>query len=396
MDFALTEQQRDLVAAAREYSAERLAPHYRERDRAGELDRDTLAEMGKLGFLGVEFPERLGGLGQDCLTAGLVVEALCAEDMNIGYVTINASLVGQILREHGRPEVVEPWIGRLLRGEILPSIALTEPGGGSDAATLSLRARRDGEDYVLTGEKTSISFATQAAFCVVFARTGTPESRARGVSAFLVPLDSPGLTRTAFDDLGGRSVGRGSLHFDGVRVPASHLLGDEGKGFSQVMAGFDYSRALLGILCLAVARVSLDETWAHTTRRESMGAPLWQHQGVSFPLAEAETQLAGARLLCLQTLWLKDRGLPHTSEAAMCKWWGPKLAYDIVGSCLLTHGHGAYSTTDLPFEQRLRDLLGLQIGDGTAQIMKLIIARQKAARGTAAGEAGGVGKAQHG
>jgi cyclohexanecarboxyl-CoA dehydrogenase len=379
MEFALTEQQQDLVSAAREYSAERLAPHYRQRDREGALDRATLVEMGKLGFLGVEFPEHVGGLGLDCLTAGLVVEALCAEDMNIGYVTINASLVGQILRTHGRPDVVEPWIGRLLRGEVLPSIALTEPGGGSDAAALSLTARRAGEDYVLTGEKTSISFATQAAFAVVFARTGTPESRARGISAFLVPTDTPGLSRTAFDDLGGRSVGRGSLHFDDVRVPASHLLGAENEGFAQVMQGFDYSRALLGLLCLAVARKSLVETWAYTTQRQSMGAPLWQHQGVSFPLAEAETQLAAARLLCLQTLWLKDQGLPHTSEAAMCKWWGPKLAYDVVGSCLLTHGHGAYSTTDLPFEQRLRDLLGLQIGDGTAQIMKLIIARQKVA-----------------
>jgi cyclohexanecarboxyl-CoA dehydrogenase len=379
MEFALTEQQQDLVSAARRYSAERLAPHYRQRDREGALDPATLAEMGKLGFLGVEFPERLGGLGLDCLTAGLVVEALCAEDMNIGYVTINTSLVGQILRSHGRPDVVEPWLGRLLRGEILPSIALTEPGGGSDAAALSLRARRDGDAYVLSGEKTSISFATQAAFSVVFARTGTPESRARGISAFLVPADTPGLSRTAFDDLGGRSIGRGSLHFDDVQVPASHLLGTENEGFAQVMQGFDYSRALLGLLCLAVARKSLDETWAYTTGRQSMGAPLWQHQGVSFPLAEAETQLAAARLLCLQTLWLKDRGLPHTAEAAMCKWWGPKLAYDIVGSCLLTHGHGAYSTTDLPFEQRLRDLLGLQIGDGTAQIMKLIIARQKVA-----------------
>jgi cyclohexanecarboxyl-CoA dehydrogenase len=377
MDFVLTEHQRDLVDAARTYSREKLAPHYRQRDREAELDRASIAEMGKLGFLGVEFPERVGGLGQDCLTAGLVVEALCAEDMNIGYVTINASLVGQILLQHGRPEVVEPWIERLLRGEVLPSIALTEPGGGSDAAALTLRARRDGDSYVLDGEKTSISFATQAAFSVVFARTGTSDSRARGVSAFLVPLDTPGLSRTAFDDLGGRSVGRGSLHFDGVRIPADHLLGAEGAGFAQVMQGFDYSRALLGLLCLSVAQVSLAETWAYTTQRQSMGSPLWQHQGVSFPLAEAETQLAGARLLCLQTLWLKDRGLPHTAEAAMCKWWGPKLAYDIVGSCLLTHGHGAYSRTDLPFEQRLRDLLGLQIGDGTAQIMKLIIARQK-------------------
>jgi cyclohexanecarboxyl-CoA dehydrogenase len=376
MEFGLTEQQRDLVAAARDFSHTHLAPHYRQRDREAALHRGTLLEMGKLGFFGVELPEELGGLGESCVTAGLVVEALCGADLNLGYVTINISLLAQILTTHGRAEVVRPWIDGMLRGEILPSIALTEPGGGSDAADLTVRARRDREQFVLSGEKTSISFATQAGFAVVFARTGTPESRARGISAFLVPADSPGLTRTAFDDHGGRSVGRGSLYFDDVRIPASHLLGDEGRGFAQVMQGFDYSRALLGLLCLAVARVSLDETWEHTRTRQSMGAALWEHQGVSFPLAEAETQLAGARLLCLQTLWLKDQGLPHTAEAAMCKWWGPKLAYDVVGSCLLTHGHGAYST-DMPFEQRLRDLLGLQIGDGTAQIMKLVIARQK-------------------
>jgi cyclohexanecarboxyl-CoA dehydrogenase len=379
MDFALTSEQGDLVSAAREFSAVRLRPHYRRRDAEGAVDRATLAEMGKLGFFGLEFPERLGGLGASAVTTGLVVEALCAEDMNIGYVTINISLVGQILAAHGIPDIVDPWIAGMLRGDVLPSIALTEPGGGSDAASLALGARREGDGYVLSGEKTSISFAAQAGFSVVFARTGSPQSRARGISAFLVPLDSPGLTSSAFDDHGGRSVGRGSLFFDDVRVPASHLLGAEGQGFVQVMQGFDYSRALLGLLCLAVARTSLDETWAYARERTSMGVPLSEHQGVSFPLAEAETQAAAARLLCLQTLWLRDQGLPHTAEAAMCKWWGPKLAYDIVGTCLLTHGHGAYST-DLPYEQRLRDLLGLQIGDGTAQIMKLVIARQKAGR----------------
>ena len=218
--------------------------------------------------------------------------------------------------------------------------------------------------------------AMQADFAIVFARTGTTESRARGISAFLVPLDSPGLTRTEFDDHGTRSVGRGSLFFDGVRVPAKYRLGQEGQGFGQVMAGFDYSRALLGILCLAVARLSLDQAWKYTTERETFGKTLSNYQGVTFPLAEAETHLTAARLLCLQTLWLKDQSLPHTSEAAMCKWWGPKLAYDIVNTCLLTHGHGGYSK-DLPFEQRLRDLLGLQIGDGTAQIMKMVISREK-------------------
>ena len=377
MDFSLTAEQRDLVDTARAFGAAEIAPHYRARDREAKMDRATLRKMGGLGLFGIELPESVGGLGQTCLTAGLVMEALCGEDLNIGYITITASLLGQMMCQFGDPDAMAPWIKGMLAGELLPAIALTEPGSGSDAANLKLRARRDGDAYVLDGEKTSISMATQADFAIVFARTGSTEARARGISSFLVPLDTPGVTRTGFDDHGTRSVGRGSLFFDTVQVPAKYLLGAENQGFSQVMAGFDYSRALLGILCLSVARVSLDQAWQYTSQRHTFGKPLSDYQGVTFPLAEAETQMTGARLLCLQTLWLKDQGLPHTSEAAMCKWWGPKLAYDIVNTCLLTHGHGGYSK-DLPFEQRMRDLLGLQIGDGTAQIMKMVIARQKA------------------
>jgi len=194
-----------------------------------------------------------------------------------------------------------------------------------------------------------------------------------------VPLEIEGLSRTAFNDLGARSVGRGSLFFDGVRIPASYQLGEENRGFVQVMHGFDFSRALIGLQCLAAAKQSLKETWEHVKDRKAFGKALSTFQGVSFPLAEAETHLEAARLLCYRTLWLKDQGLPHTAEAAMCKWWGPKLAAEIIQTCLLLNGHSGYSA-DLPFEQRLRDVLGLQIGDGTAQIMKLIIARQKAGR----------------
>jgi cyclohexanecarboxyl-CoA dehydrogenase len=377
VDFSLTSDQQELVRTAHEFAKAEIAPHYRARDREAKMDRATLQKMGALGLFGIELPESFGGLGQNCMTAGLVVEALCAEDLNIGYITITASLLGQMMCQFGDADAMSPWIKGMLRGELLPAIALTEPGGGSDAANLKLRARRDGDSYVIDGEKTSISMATQADFAIVFARTGTSESRARGISSFLVPLNTPGITRSGFDDHGTRSAGRGSLFFDTVRVPAKYLLGTENQGFSQVMAGFDYSRALLGILCLAVARVSLDQTWQYITQRHTFGKPLSEYQGVTFPLAEAETEITGARLLCLQTLWLKDQGLPHSSEAAMCKWWGPKLAYEIVNTCLLTHGHGGYSK-DLPFEQRLRDLLGLQIGDGTAQIMKMVIARQKA------------------
>jgi len=379
MEFTVTDDQQELIDAAARFSTERLAPTRRQRERAGRLDPDLLATMGKLNLFGIELPERYGGMAQDRLTAGLVVEALSADDMNLGYVSVNISLVSQILSTFGRPEVVDKVISGMVAGQVMPSIALTEPGGGSDAANLSMRAERVGDEYVLTGEKTSISHATQADFCVVFARTGPADSRAKGISAFLVPLDAAGVSRTAFDDLGSRCIGRGSLFFDGVRIPADHLLGEENRAFAQVMQGFDYSRALLGLMALGVARKSLDETWEHVGQRQSFGRPLASYQGVSFPLAEAETHWLGARLVCLRTLWLKDRGLPHNAEAAMCKWWGPKLAYDIVNTCLLTHGHGAYST-EMPYEQRLRDLLGLQIGDGTAQIMKLIIARDKAGR----------------
>jgi cyclohexanecarboxyl-CoA dehydrogenase len=165
--------------------------------------------------------------------------------------------------------------------------------------------------------------------------------------------------------MGTKAVGRGLVHLRGVRIPGDHLLGAEGKGFTQVMQGFDFSRALIGLQCIGTAQQSVDETWQYVSTREAFDRPLSTNQGVAFPLAEAETQLAAARLLCLRTLWLKDTGQPHTT--------------DVVGQCLLLHGQFGYRT-DLPLEQRLRDVLGLQIGDGTAQIMKLIISRQKLGR----------------
>ncbi|MDQ1738281.1 MAG: cyclohexanecarboxyl-CoA dehydrogenase [Pseudonocardiales bacterium] len=379
LSFAITAEQEALVDVARRFGERQLAPYYKQREQEGAFDRATLRAMGELGLFGVELAEQYGGLGLDCTTAGLVLEALCRADYNIGQLMVTMSLSGVILAGHGAADVVEPWLRGVAEGRTIPAIALTEPGGGSDAANLTLRATREGDTYVLDGEKASTSFATQAEFAIVWARTGTQASGARGISAFLVPLDLPGIKTSEFDDLGGRCAGRGSVYFDRVVIPANHLIGAENEGFIQVMQGFDYSRALIGLQCLAVARQSLDETWLSTTERTSFGKPLIANQGVSFPLAEAETQLEACRLLCLKTLWLKDQGLPHTAEAAMCKWWGPKLAFDIVQTCLLLNGHGAY-TEEMPYAQRLRDVLGLQIGDGTAQIMKLVIARHKAGR----------------
>lgn len=371
----------DMIALGdqvRRFAADRIAPGFQERDRTRVLDRRLMKAMGEMGFIAPELPEEFGGLGLGCLSAGVIHEEVARADLSISYINLLASLNGQILSHHGRPDVVRPWLARLTGGETLLAIALTEPRGGSDAANLRLQIERIGDEYVVNGEKTSISAADQADAAVVFGRTGPPESGAHGVTALLIPMDLPGITRSRFDCHGQRAIGRGSIFFENVRVPVSHRLGEENEGFVQVMQGFDFSRALIGLQVLAVARVALEETWAYVAQRQAFKQPLAAFQGVSHPLAELETQVEAARLLCLQALWMKDKGIPHSAEAAMCKWWAPKLAYDVVHQCLLMFGHGGYDRG--PMEQRLRDVLGFQIGDGTAQIMKTIIARTRAGR----------------
>ena len=375
--FALTEEQRAMQETARRFAADRLATGYRAREQAGALERALVKEMGGLGLIGVDLPEAYGGLALPGVTAGLVIEQIAAGDVNVSYVQLLGSLIGSILARHAFPDLARHWIGRIVGGEALVGIGLTEPRGGSDAANLIVSATRAGNGYRLNGEKTSMSFSTEADAAVIFARTGG--GGARGVSAFLVDLTEKGIARTRFEDLGTKCVARGSVFFDDVAVPAECMLCEEGAGFVQVMQGFDYSRALIGLQCIAAAQASLDETWAYVKERDAFGAPLAQYQGVSFPLAEAETFLTMARQLCFLTLDLRDRGQPHTAEAAMAKWYAPKTAVEVIHQCLLTHGHYGY-TMNLAHQQRLRDVLGLEIGDGTAQIMKLIIAREKAGR----------------
>ena len=377
--MVLTDDQRALQESARRFARERLLPDYQKREKLGVLDRALLAEMGRLGFIGVDLPERLGGLGADALTTGIIIEELAYGDFNVSAVPVGASLNAAILIRHAQPELVDEWVPRMVRGEAVVAICLTEPRGGSDASNLQLKARRVGDDYIINGEKTSITFADSADAYLIFARTGSVEDGAKGVSAFFIPATSPGIQRTRFDDVGSAIIGRGSVFFDDVKVPASHLVGDVGKGFTQVMQGFDYSRALIGLQCCGAAQASLDEAWAYAKEREAFGKPIGQFQGVSFPLAEGESQIAAVRQLCYHALALRDAGLPHTSEAAMCKWMGPRNAFDVIHQCLLTFGHYGWSK-DLPHQQRMRDVMGLEIGDGTAQIMKLVIARGRIGR----------------
>ncbi|WP_288048140.1 acyl-CoA dehydrogenase family protein [Acidiphilium sp.] len=379
MQFQPDDEQLAFRDVARRFARERLAPNYMARACSDRFDRALIREMGSLGLIGPDLPRDFGGLGQSAVTAGLVVEEIAYADFNASYIQLLGSLMGGMVARHASPDIARHWVPRVIAGEVVIGLGLTEPRGGSDAANLKLRAEKSGNGWRLNGEKTSMSFAAQADAAVVFARTGNPAGGSRGVSAFFVDLTGPGITRTQFNDIGTRPVGRGSVFFDDVHVPAECLMAEQDRAFGTIMSGFDFSRALIGLECIGPAQASVDETWAYVQQREAFGAPIVQYQGVSFPLAEAETQLTMMRQLCYYALDLRDRGRPHTAEAAMCKWYVPKTACEILHQCLILHGHYGY-THDLPHHQRYADVLGLQIGDGTAQVQKLVIAREKVGR----------------
>ncbi len=377
MDFSFSPDQRAFQETVRRFSADKLLPFYRQRETEGVISKKLRKEMGELGMIGVELPEKFGGIGLDCVTAGIACEEVSKGDFNVSYVQLIGSLMGTIMMQHQDTEVAGKVISGICTGDILVALGLTEPRGGSDAAHLILKATKNGNGYILNGEKTSISLADQSDLIILFARTSGTASK--GVSAFLVPLNLPGVSTTRFEDTGSGAVGRGSVFFDDVKIGPEALIGKEDEGFKLVMNGFDYSRALIGLMCLGAAAASLEETWKYVTERQAFGNPIAKYQGVTEPLAEAETLLTAARLLCYKTLWLRDQGEAHTAEAAMCKWWAPKTAFDIIHNCIIINGHFAYSK-ELPHQQRLRDVLGLQIGDGTPQIQKMIIAREKIGR----------------
>jgi cyclohexanecarboxyl-CoA dehydrogenase len=375
MEFGFSDEQKMLQSSLRDFAQRELLPAYQSRDRDADLPAGLVRRLGALGVLAPMADPKHDGAGLDYVSLGLAHEEIARGDFNAAYVLLLAALVGAIVARNGDERQRAAILPPICRGEIISALGVTEPGGGSDAAHVKLAARRDGDHYVLDGEKTSISFSSAAATALVMARTGTLEQGARGVSAFYVDLNASGVSRTRFRDLGSRAIGRGSLFFDAVRVPAENRIGPEGAGFVQVMQGFDFSRALIGLMCIGAAEQSVEETCRYVAERDAFGGKLARFEGVSFPLAEAAVELRAARLLCYEALWLRDRGQPHGWISAGAKWLAPELSARVLHQCLLLHGHLGFSL-DLPHQQRMRDVIGLEIGDGTAQIMKLLVARE--------------------
>lgn len=374
MDFSLSDDQQLTVDSVRAFAVGELLPKYTYWDRHAVFPREQWLKMGQLGVLGLRVSTEHGGQDSDCVTAGLVMEEIARGDFNCGYGILLCCFTGDVLEKFGSEGLRRTWLGPMAAGEKIVCTAVTEPHCGSDAAAIRTRATRTRDGYVLSGEKSGITLLMVGDAAVVFAKTD-PVGGARGISSFLVPLHLPGIERYPYSDMGARGIVRGSLFLDNVEIPADHLIGAEGGGFVQVMQAFDYTRALIGLMCIGAAQVTLDETVSYIKSRKAFGQPLSSYQGVSFPIAEWTARLEMARLLCLRTLWLRDRGLPHTAEAAMCKMQAPDIAAGAIHECLILHGQYGY-TQDFPVEQRLRDVIGQQIADGTPQIQKLIVARR--------------------
>lgn len=311
MNLELSEEQEAVRRLARAFSEREIAPYAAEWDRAESVDRSIVKKLGDLGFLGLTVPEEYGGSGGDHVSYALVTEELGRGDSAVrGIVSVSLGLVAKTLAAWGTEEQKRDWLPRLCSGEALGCFGLTEPGTGSDAAALTTRAVREGDAYVISGSKMFITNGTWADVVLLFARTGGAPGH-RGISAFLVPADTPGLTRReVHGKLGLRGQATAELALDGVRVPASAMLGPEGKGFSVAMSALAKGRMSVAAGCVGIAQAALDAAVSYASRREQFGKPIAHHQLVQELIADISVDVDAARLLTWRVADLIDRGRP--------------------------------------------------------------------------------------
>jgi alkylation response protein AidB-like acyl-CoA dehydrogenase len=375
MDFTLTEDQAAIQAAARAFAGAELAPHSARWDEDREFPVETLRAAAALGFAGLYVREDVGGSGLGRLDAALVFEELSRGDVSVAaYISIH-NMVSWMIDRFGDDAQRHRWLPRLATMEMLSSYCLTEPGAGSDAASLSTRAVRDGDDYVLTGAKAFISGAGTSDLYLVMARTG--EGGARGVSAFVVEAGTPGLSFGAQErKMGWNAQPTAMVHFDGVRVPAAHRIGAEGEGFRFAMAGLDGGRINIAACSLGGAGLALDTASDHLAARRQFGRPLADFQALQFRLADMATELEAARLMVRRAAHALDAGDPDaTLYCAMAKRFATDGGFEVANQALQLHGGYGY-LRDYPLERIVRDLRVHQILEGTNEIMRVIISRE--------------------
>ncbi len=376
MDFTLTPDQELIRSTARELCERELVPNARDWDEAEELPRSLVGTLADAGFLAASLPEELGGGGLDSVSYCLLCEELGRADSSVrGIVSVSNGLYGKTVAKWGSDEQRAEHLPGLASGERLGCYALTEPGCGSDAAALATRAERAGDDWVLSGSKVFITLGSWASTAIVFARSGSESNGPRGITAFLVPTDADGFAATPMKGkLGLRAQDTAELALDGVRVPDSARLGEEGQGFKVAMSALDNGRISLAAGCVGIAQGCLDACVAYAGERRAFGKPVAGFQLVQQLLAEMHVETEAARLLTWKAAALADAGRPYTTEAAVAKWYASEAAVRAANAAVQVLGGYGY-VDEYPVAKYLRDARVTTLYEGTSQIQTLIVGR---------------------
>ncbi|NCQ35019.1 acyl-CoA dehydrogenase [bacterium] len=372
----LNENQKMIRQIARDFARKKLAPIAAEIDRTGEFPLATVKEMGALGFLGMTVPEQYGGIGADLTSYALVVEEVSAVCASHGLtVAAHNSLGCWPIAQLGNEEQKNRFLPPAAAGESLLSFGLTEAGAGSDAGGTRTTAVRDGDHWVLNGSKMWITNSHYAGALIITAKTDPEATGSRGISAFLMPTDTPGFTVEKKEDkLGMRASDTAPLTLENVRVPADLLLGEEGEGFKYFMMTLDGGRISIAAVALGIAVGAYRAALEYAKKREQFGRPIARFQAVRFMLADMATQIQASRLLTYESCRLKDNGQPYAQMAAMAKLHASETAMFVTDKAIQIHGGYGY-TTEYPVERMYRDAKLCTIGEGTSEIQRMVIGR---------------------
>ncbi|MEI3597292.1 MULTISPECIES: acyl-CoA dehydrogenase [unclassified Oceanobacillus] len=375
MNFQLTEEQEMLRKMVREFAMNEVEPTAAERDEEERFDREIFDKMAELGLTGIPWPEKYGGIGADFVSYCIAVEELSRVCASTG-VTLSAhlSLASWPIYKYGTEEQKKTFLYLLATGEALGAYALSEPGAGSDVAAMKTIAKKDGDDYILNGNKVWITNGGVADIYIVFAKTD-PAANHKGISAFIVEKGTEGFTFGKKEKkLGIRSSPTTELIFENCRIPKENLLGEEGEGFKIAMTTLDGGRNGIAAQAVGIAQGALDASINYAKEREQFGKPIAHNQGISFKLADMATEVEAARLLTYQAAWLESNGKPYGKESAMSKLFAGDAAMRITVEAVQIFGGYGY-TKDYPVERYMRDAKITQIYEGTQEVQRLVIGR---------------------
>lgn len=371
----ITEEQQMIRDTARDFARRRLAPFSAEWERTATFPRDAIAELGRLGFMGMTVPEEWGGAGVDYVAYALALEEIAAGDGAVSTIMSGHNSVGCMpILEYGSLAQKQTYLTRLARGEMLCAFCLTEPQGGSDAAALRTRAVRRGGTYVISGVKQYITSGSTADLALVFA-TVDPEKGKRGITAFLVETSNPGYRVGRVEKkMGQNASDTCEIILEEAEVPVAARLGEEGQGYRIALANLEGGRIGIAAQALGMARAALDLSVAYARERQSFGKPIFEHQAVAFRLADMATRLEAARQLVLHAAALRSAGKPCLKEASMAKLFATEMAEGICSDAIQTFGGFGY-IVDAGVERIYRAVRGSKIYEGTNDIQRLVISR---------------------